>query len=784
MPSHNAAPVKRSVSAAILRYLQAPALVMAALALSELAHPHIAQAETYLFLAAVVASAWRGGRGPGLLAAVLAPFALDYFFYPPLYTWGISAQARPFVAPFLLAAMAAAWMSAQRTTARTASEMLERSEEKYRRILSNMPDVAWTGDESGKVLYISPKIEDILGYRSEEIRRRGLPFLLSRVDPADVPAIMEGKDQLFSGRSPLDVEFRCQHAGGEWRWLHCRATSVSRGNGVIVADGVMTDITGRKSAEVELRAKTAFLEAQSNSTIDGILVVDETGRRILENAQFARMFGIPPELLAQADDAPVLRHVVQMTRNPETFLARVRQLYAHPEETSRDEIELKSGTILDRYSSPVQGGDGRFYGRIWTFRDITERRQREDRMRVLLAAVEQSSLSVVITDVEGNITYTNRKFTQLTGYSAEEALGKNPRILNSGYSSPEMYRELWKTIRDGREWSGEFRNRKKNGEVYWEAASISPVLDRRGNIFRFLALKEDITEKRALETELRQAQKLEGIGQLAAGIAHEINTPTQFITDNLTFLEDAWTSTLEMLESCREAAREFAPACAAARLDEVEKRCDFAFLREEVPRAIEQGLEGAGRVASIVRAMKEFSHPDRAEMTDVDLNRGIASTITIARNEWKYVAEVETDFDSDLPPVTCYPGDINLVVLNLLVNAARALQEKLRGSDKGRITVSTRRHGDFAEIAVSDTGGGIPAEIQGRIFEPFFTTREVGSGTGQGLALAHTAVVRKHGGKIWFATEVGQGTTFFVQIPIHPTREGEANGREAAAVCR
>jgi two-component system, NtrC family, sensor kinase len=770
MPSRNDRSEKGRVSAAIVAYLQVPAYLALAVALSELVHPLIPHSEDYLFLAAVVASAWLGGRGPGLLAAALAPFVLDYFFFPPLYTWGISAQARPYVLPFLLAAVAAAWISGQHAAARKTGKLLEQSREKYRRILGNMPEAAWTGGADGCVRYVSPKIEDMIGFTPDEIRSRGLPFLLSRTHPDDVALFRQEMDRLFSGRGPFDVEIRFQHSNGNWLWLHCRAMSVWEEDGELLADGLINDISRRKRADLELRAKTAFLEALVNSTIDGMLVVDEKGKRILENQHFAKIFDIPADLLAGADDAPVLRHVVQTTKDPEAFLARVHHLYQHSDEDSRDEIELKDGTILDRYSSPVQGSDGTYYGRIWTFRDMTQRRRREDTLRQLSAAVEQSSATIVITDVEGNITYTNRKFTECTGYAPDEVRGKNPRILNSGFSPPEMYRTLWTTILSGREWRGEFRNKRKNGELYWESASISPILDTRGKISRFLAVKEDITEKRALESELRQAQKMEGIGQLAAGIAHEINTPTQFVTDNLTFLEDAWTETLELLETCRQTVRELGPD-RAARLEEAEKRCDYAFLREEVPHAIEQSLEGARRITTIVRAMKEFSHPDHPEKTEVDLNKGIASTITIARNEWKYSAEVITDFDASLPAVVGYPGDINQVVLNLIVNAAHAIRDKVGHDGKGQITVRTRRQGDFAEIAVSDTGVGIPAEIQGRIFEPFFTTREVGLGTGQGLALAHSVVVRKHGGKIWFETEVGRGTTFFVQIPLCPRQE-------------
>lgn len=279
----------------------------------------------------------------------------------------------------------------------------------------------------------------------------------------------------------------------------------------------------------------------------------------------------------------------------------------------------------------------------------------------------------------------------------------------------------------------------------------------------------DITERRALEAQLRQAQKLEGIGHLAAGIAHEINTPTQFVTDNLTFMQDSWKSVFELLEKHRAVLREKSVALSqevAAGLQEAEKSCDLDFIATEVPRAIDQSLDGARRVAKIVRAMKEFSHPDSADKTATDLNRAIESTITVARNEWKYVSEIVTLFDDSIPAVVCYPGDINQVVLNLIVNAAHAIKDKVKEGEKGRITVRTRNGGEFVEIAVQDSGTGIPAAIQGKVFDPFFTTKEVGKGTGQGLSFAYTVVVKKHGGKIWFETEPDKGTTFFVTLPI------------------
>jgi signal transduction histidine kinase len=204
------------------------------------------------------------------------------------------------------------------------------------------------------------------------------------------------------------------------------------------------------------------------------------------------------------------------------------------------------------------------------------------------------------------------------------------------------------------------------------------------------------------------------------------------------------------------------------RLEALAQGADFAFLQTEIPHAIEQSLEGIQRVTKIVRAMKEFSHPGSEEKKPIDINQTIDTTITVARNEWKYVADVETRFAPDLPLVLCHAGEFNQVILNLLINAAQAIGQAVGdGSQgKGKIVVSTVRDQDWVEISIADTGVGIPEAVRSRVFEPFFTTKPVGRGTGQGLALAHTAIVRRHGGKIWFDSERGKGTTFYIRIPF------------------
>jgi signal transduction histidine kinase len=260
---------------------------------------------------------------------------------------------------------------------------------------------------------------------------------------------------------------------------------------------------------------------------------------------------------------------------------------------------------------------------------------------------------------------------------------------------------------------------------------------------------------RESERQLRLAQKLESIGQLAAGIAHEINTPVQYIGDNAQFLSSAFQDLFRALEQH--------PSAAGDAIADV----DIPYLRSEIPEAIAQMQEGVDRVARIVRAMKRFSHPGPAEKVPADIHQAIDSTILVSRNEWKYVADLTTDFDPEMPPVPCIVGEFNQVILNLIVNATHAIADGVKKSGgKGAIVISTRKNGEFAEIRVSDTGGGIPEAIQSKIFDPFFTTKEVGKGTGQGLAIAHSVIVQKHRGTIHFESETGKGTTFIIQLPL------------------
>jgi signal transduction histidine kinase len=285
----------------------------------------------------------------------------------------------------------------------------------------------------------------------------------------------------------------------------------------------------------------------------------------------------------------------------------------------------------------------------------------------------------------------------------------------------------------------------------------------------------DITELRRLGRELAAAQKLESVGRLAAGVAHEINTPVQFVTDNTQFMRTAVADIAAVVHAYRElrGAVELSgdTHAAAALAADVEKAADFDYVMDNLPLAIDSSLEGLGRIATIVRSMKEFAHPDQTTKTLADLNQAIRSTLVIAHNEYKFVAEIDARL-GELPPVECYLGEINQVILNLLLNASHAISDVVKDTGvRGKITVCTRLDGEEVEISIADTGTGIPEKARDKVFDPFFTTKEVGRGSGQGLAIAHSVIVKKHGGTLCFDTECGRGTTFFLRLPIGSLRQ-------------
>ena len=392
-------------------------------------------------------------------------------------------------------------------------------------------------------------------------------------------------------------------------------------------------------------------------------------------------------------------------------------------------------------------------------------REGEARNQVVL----ESALDAVVTiNAAGELTWWNGQAQKMYGLT-HEALGKPAADLLLAESHRDAFRRFLETP------VGPAHNQRievtavRSGQEFPIELSITMAQSRNGDC-TFSAFIRDITRRKKMEVELRQAQKLESVGRLAAGVAHEINTPVQFVSDNMHFLKGGLSDLCEVMEKYQalrqSVVKDLPHTEAATAIERAEHDADLEYLIENMPTAVERSIEGLERVAAIVRSMKEFAHPDQKEMTTVDLNQAIASTLVIARNEYKYVADVDTDFGG-LPRVLCHAGEVNQAVLNIIVNAAHAIGDVVAGTEKrGRITIRTRHDRKWAEVTIADTGGGIPDAVRDRVFDPFFTTKEVGKGTGQGLAIARNVILEKHGGTLTFETEPGVGTTFVIRLPI------------------
>jgi PAS domain S-box-containing protein len=387
----------------------------------------------------------------------------------------------------------------------------------------------------------------------------------------------------------------------------------------------------------------------------------------------------------------------------------------------------------------------------------------------LASIVGNADAAIISNDLAGTVLTWNPAAERIYGYSKAEMLGRTMAALVPVDRRAEDAAFMEK-LRCGEGVKHvETIRLPKSGPPIPVLLTLSPMQDRQGNFLGIAHVAEDMTHVKDLERQLAQTQKLESIGQLAAGIAHEINTPIQYIGDNGKFLKDAFQDLVKLAEVRRE-CNDGAVSCPGVVPGPTREMPDegvFDYLRDEVPKAIGQLLEGVDQVARIVLAMKEFSHPGPAEKIPVDINRAIESTVVVSRSEWKFLAELTTDFDRELPPVPCLAGEFNQVILNLIVNAAHAISDVVKASGgMGRIHITTRGDGDAVEIRVSDTGCGITKANQSKVFDPFFTTKAVGKGTGQGLAIAYGVIVQKHGGTIQVESEPAGGTTFIIRLPL------------------
>lgn len=567
------------------------------------------------------------------------------------------------------------------------------------------------------------------------------------------------------------------------------------------AVGRLAEIYGlairRKRDEEKLAEAKNYIEKVFENSADAIGIVDKHGRAVKWNRMAGAMFGYRVQELQG-------RKVFELYSDPKELDAMLVQLRREGF-VRRYEIGIrrKDGTVMpiELSISLLYSDQGEVQGSVCVARDLSDvkkslleaqdlnqRLQQEvlDRKRaeegIQAAHTEMARLVASIPSIligiseEGRLVWWNSAAEETFGLKRKEVLGRPLRECRIQWDWERLLRGIDESSRSGvQQRLDDIRYVRPDGKEAFLGISISPLGASDGGHSGLILLARDVTSRKHMESQLAQAQKLESIGQLAAGIAHEINTPTQYVGDNTRFLEGAFQDLRRLLDRYAEVPQALRMGVDAEelirRMKDAAEEADLEYLTEEIPKAIQQSLEGIERVTRIVRAMKEFSHPGTEEKTSIDINNAIESTLTVARNEWKYVAEVVTDLDPQLPLVPCLPGELNQVVLNMIINAAHAIADVIDATSgtKGTISVSTRRVADGVEIRIGDTGGGIPEAIRSRIFDPFFTTKEVGKGTGQGLAISHSVIVDKHGGSIAFESEVGKGTTFVIRLPVETT---------------
>jgi PAS domain S-box-containing protein len=576
------------------------------------------------------------------------------------------------------------------------------------------------------------------------------------------PAAAEMERELravaIGARSTYARDYVVEIDGAE-RTYHLRAMRMADLGRVLLTH---EDVTARVRSERALRDADRLLRTVLRALPVGVTLTDEQGRTVMSNPvarailggfQIVSEIGTSVCVVEAESGRPLPPSEWPTMRAIDTGVAVHDQVLRIDSPGARSRIVSFSAMPL-----PHHPGHGR--GAVGVQLDITERAQAEQdlrrnarQQRILLETVIEG---IVGFDREGHAAFANPSAEVILARPTERIVGATMAELLGDAVATELLANRGDAI--------ESRFPASDGRTLTCELTLSRVSEEDDSLEGVISIR-DVSKRRELQAQIAQSQKLEAIGQLAAGIAHEINTPTQFIGDNLRFLNDSFRDINRLL-----AAAQAAAGCAGADADawaEVRSllsTIDYRYLGEECPLALTQSLDGIERVAKIVYSMKEFAHPDRKEKGAVDLNRIAASATTVCRNEWKYVADLTLDLAPDLPSVQGFTGDLGQVLLNLVVNAAHAIQE--RGNGRGSIVVRTRAVEGGAELAVVDDGAGISDQVQPRVFEQFFTTKPVGKGTGQGLSLVRRIVVEKHGGRVWFTSKVGVGTTFFVFLPM------------------
>ena len=608
---------------------------------------------------------------------------------------------------------------------------LRESEELYRSIISASPDGIALIDPDGNLTMVSDTTPKMFGYSkpSEMIGRSFMEF----VAPEDREKVVHDMGARFRDEIDGTIDLTMFRSDGT-RW-NCEgnATLIRDNDGKPITIVLLAhDITLHKQMEAALQDSEEKYRSLIENLNDTVFSIDLKGVVTYVSPMI--------EAIIQYNPTEIVGHPFREFVHPEDFAkldTRFREILQGAMKPFEYRLIRKDGQVRTVYSSSrPKIRNEQLIGITGIMSDITERKKTEDEIRKLSLAVQQNPSPVIITDIEGNIEYVNNKLLQVTGYSREELIGQNPRILKSEETLPEVYKDLWSTILAGKTWLGELYNKRKNGEKICEDVMISPIFNESGNITHFLGLIEDITEKKQLESQLRQSQKMEAVGHLAGGVAHDFN--------NLLTIINGYSDLM------------------IANLS----RNNTNFER------ITQIRQAGRRAEALTRQLLAFSRKQIMKPLVLNPNQLLQEMEKMLRRLIGEDVELTTIYDPYLYNVKADPGQMEQVILNLVVNSRDAIQ----GGGKLEIVTTNifmtpediRHHagmetGDYARISVSDNGTGMDSETLLHIFEPFFTTKSKNKGTGLGLSTVY-GIIKQSGGFIYVDSKPGEGTTFDIYL--------------------
>ena len=629
--------------------------------------------------------------------------------------------------------------SGEDITKRKRTELaLKESEERFRAIFESTSDFVFLKDRNLRYVKVNKAMEnlfgksrkEIIGLTDEELFGGNAASHIKELDSR----VLRGETIEEEDTKPVDDQFYT---------FHVNKTPVIGENGEIVGlCGIARDITDRKQTEAALRKSEEKYRLIAENMSDVIAVIDMDLRFTYVSPSIKRLTGYTVE--------EAMKHSVEDIMMPESFKKVLKAFEeeimleasgnADPSRTRIIEFKQNKKDLsivwVEASCSFLRDIDQNPTGILVISRDISDRKQAEAERERLMAAIEQSGEAILVTDTNGSIQYVNPAFQKITGYTWQEAINQNPRILKSGHQDKAFYQQVWKTISSGRTWSGRMVNRKKDGSLYTEDATISPVFDDSDKIINFVAVKRNVTEHLKLSARLQQTQKLESIGTLAGGIAHDFNN---ILSSVIGFTELA--------------------------LDDAEKGSSIEDSLQEI-------YAGGKRAIDLVKQILAFARQSDDAIKPVQVDIIAKEVLKLLRASIPTTIQIDQNIKKDLT-IMGNPTQAHQVIMNICTNAAQAMEDSggiLKVSIKDKMVdendgLKDLIPGEYAEIKVSDTGLGIDPEIMDKIFDPFFTTKETGKGTGMGLALAH-GIIKSYNGLIAVDSEPGQGTEFTVYLPL------------------